>query len=216
MGGLGVTDQWKIQAELAFLAALESGEVVTQMTLSKRIAVSVGFVNAILKRAMRKGYVKASAAPSKRYAYYLTPKGFSEKSRLVAEYLEVSLDFFRRARCEYLELFLRAQASGHAKIIFAGGGELVEIAYSAMREGKLEAKAVFDPSATADTILGLPVVRTFEGLPEFDVIVLTETRMPQEMFERLACCVSDSRIIAPALLHIARTRVAFQPKVSSS
>ena len=47
---------------------------------------------------MKKGFVKAKAAPYKRYAYYLTPKGFNEKSRLVAQYLEVSLDFFRTAR----------------------------------------------------------------------------------------------------------------------
>ena len=70
-----------------FLAALERGEVVAQMTLSKRISVSIGLIDALLRRTIHKGFVKTKAAPHKGYAYYLTPKGFSEKSRLVARYL---------------------------------------------------------------------------------------------------------------------------------
>ena len=70
-----------LKTELDILAALESGEVVTQMTLAKRVGVAVGLINALIKRGMRKGYVKARSAPYKRYAYYLTPKGFAEKSR---------------------------------------------------------------------------------------------------------------------------------------
>ena len=45
-----------------------------------------------------KGLVKMSQVPLNRYAYYLTPQGFAEKSRLTAEYLSVSFNFFRRAR----------------------------------------------------------------------------------------------------------------------
>jgi DNA-binding MarR family transcriptional regulator len=87
-------------AEIEFLTSLEEGTVISQMTLSQRINVSVGLINALIKRAVRKGYVKVKSAPYKRYAYYLTPKGFAEKSRLVAQYLEISLGFFRQARQE--------------------------------------------------------------------------------------------------------------------
>src|SRR5262249_42656896 len=53
--------------------------MVTQMTLGKRMGVSIGLVNTLLKRRMRNSYVKARKVSFKRYAYYVTPKGFSEK-----------------------------------------------------------------------------------------------------------------------------------------
>ena len=40
------------------------------------------------------GRVRSPNAP--RYAYYLTPKGFAEKSHLAAEYLTSSFAFSRR------------------------------------------------------------------------------------------------------------------------
>ena len=56
--------------------------------------------------------------PLNRYAYYLTPQGFAEKSRLTAEYLAASFDFFRRARGDCAALCF-----GNAKRA-AGGGWL--------------------------------------------------------------------------------------------
>jgi hypothetical protein len=107
-----VSRESKVGSELEFYSALERGEVVSQMSLSKRVGVAVGLINALLKRSMNKGYVKARQAPYKRYAYYLTPKGFAEKGRLVAEYLDVSLHFFREARDQYAALFRKARLKG--------------------------------------------------------------------------------------------------------
>ena len=81
-------DKSKVQTEIDFLASLEGGEVSSQTSLAGRISVSAGLVNALVKRAVQKGYVKMRKAPYRRYAYYLTPKGFAEKSRLVAKYLD--------------------------------------------------------------------------------------------------------------------------------
>src|SRR4051794_2121738 len=94
----------KADADLDLLSALERGEVVTQQMLTRDVGLSVGLINALIKRAIKKGLVKAQQAPYKRYAYYLTPQGFAEKGRLVAKYLECSLDLFRRARDDYAEI----------------------------------------------------------------------------------------------------------------
>jgi DNA-binding MarR family transcriptional regulator len=151
--------QPKTKTELDFLTAVERGDVVTQMALSKRVGVAVGLINALLKRAARKGYVKAKSAPYKRYAYYLTPKGFGEKSRLVAEYLEVSLDFFRQARGEYVELFAGAEARGLKRLALVGGGELAEIAAMAAHDGQVELVAIVDTKTNRERLYGIRVVR---------------------------------------------------------
>jgi DNA-binding MarR family transcriptional regulator len=46
----------------------------TQRRLAAELGIAVGLVNAYLKRCVKKGLVKVSEAPARRYAYYLTPK----------------------------------------------------------------------------------------------------------------------------------------------
>ena len=126
--GSPLADKIGIQTEIELLAALERREVVTQPALAKRLSISVGMVNALLKRAVRKGLVKARAAPYKRWAYYLTLEGFEEKSRLVARYLDSSLAFFRMARREYRLLFLGGRRMGFRRFVLVGRGEVADIA----------------------------------------------------------------------------------------
>lgn len=206
----------KTSAELDFLTSLEQGEVVTQMHLSKRVSVSVGLINALLKRAMHKGYVKAKSAPYKRYAYYLTPRGFAEKSRLVAEYLETSLDFFRVARQDYSDVLARGRASGVARVAFIGSGELAEIAFLAAREVGVDVVWIFDRETNGDAFHGIPVARSLEGLSSVDAVLITDARGPQRAFDFACDCFDDSRILAPSFLRITRAPPRLRARVAVS
>ena len=57
----------------------------SQRRIAEELGIALGLVNAYLKRCIKKGLVKVSQAPARRYAYYLTPEGFAEKSRLTVE-----------------------------------------------------------------------------------------------------------------------------------
>lgn len=186
--------QTKMKVELDFLCALERGEVVTQMALKERVGVSVGLINALLKRSMAKGYVKARQAPYKRYAYYLTPKGFTEKSRLVAAYLENSMDFLRTARLEYVKIIAECIASGKTKPLIAGSGELLEIALLAAFHKKDLAFTVFDLSAEQDYAT------------DFDVIIIADSKNAQDTFEGLRYKYPDKEILWPSFLQITPDR----------
>jgi len=201
-----MTGKPKAHAELDFLAAIERGEVVTQMTLRRRIGVSVGMVNALVKRAVGKGYAKVSQAPYKRYVYYLTPRGFAEKSRLVAEYLETSLDFFRTARGEYADIFVRAQNLGLNKIVLAGNGELTEIAVLAALGEGVSIDAVLDPEANEAERHGVKVIRALSEAPAIDAVIITESRSPQTTYEQICAAFDASRVFAPPLLRITPNR----------
>ena len=80
---------------LEILAAIEARSDVTQRHLARTMGIALGLTNSYLKRCVRKGLVKIHQAPANRYLYYLTPKGFAEKSRLTARYLSVSFAFYR-------------------------------------------------------------------------------------------------------------------------
>ncbi len=204
-----MADKAKAQSEIDFLAELERGDVITQMSLAKRVSVSVGFVNALLKRAVKKGFVKAKAAPYKRYAYYLTPKGFQEKSRLVAEYLETSLDFFRLARGEYAELFVRAKSCGHSKFVLAGDGELIEIALLAASEVGVEVLGVYSPGSNVAQKNGQNVLSSIEDMPAVDGIVIVESRTPQIVYDEIAGKLDPEKIVTPDFLRVTREPLDF-------
>ena len=66
---------------LSLLNSVDDG-AQSQRRIAEELGIALGLVNAYLKRCVKKGLVKVSQAPARRYAYYLTPQGFAEKSRL--------------------------------------------------------------------------------------------------------------------------------------
>ena len=68
------------QLTLNILDAIENQSDLSQRRLAGDLGIALGLANSYLKRCIRKGLVKVSAIPSNRYLYYLTPKGFSEKT----------------------------------------------------------------------------------------------------------------------------------------
>ena len=206
-----MADKIGLQTEIELLTALERREVVTQPALAKRLSISVGMVNALLKRAARKGLVKARAAPYRRWAYYLTPEGFDEKSRLVARYLDTSLAFFRTVRQEYRQLFVNGQKRGFSRFVLVGRGEVAEIALLAAIEADAELVGILDRKANALRLHGLPVLRSLDGVEAWDALVITESRHPQEAFDRLRGAVPAERVLAPPFLRIVREPLEFAP-----
>ena len=204
-------DKTVIQTEIDLLAVLERREVVTQTALAKRLSISVGMVNALLKRVMRKGLVKAKAAPYKRWVYYLTPDGFEEKSRLVAQYLGASLAFYRTARREYRQLFLSGRRMGFRRFVLVGSGEVAEIALLAAREAEAELVGILDREANTDRLYGLPVLRSLDEAEAWDALVVAESRQPQKAFDRLCGTVPERQLLAPPFLRIAREPLDFTP-----
>ena len=93
----------------------------SQRLLASELGIALGLVNAYLKRCIKKGLVKVRSAPARRYAYYLTPQGFAEKSRLTVEYLSYSFGFFRQAKTDCSELFKSASARGVKKVVCSLG-----------------------------------------------------------------------------------------------
>src|ERR1700691_1036610 len=97
---------------LGLLESVERDGAQSQRKLASDLGIALGLVNAYLKRCVKKGLVKIGQTPPRRYAYYLTPHGFAEKSRLTVEYLGYSFSFFRQARAECAEIF--SVARNHA------------------------------------------------------------------------------------------------------
>lgn len=193
---------------LGLLSAVERDSALTQRHLARELGIALGLANAYLRRCAKKGLIKVRQAPLNRYAYYLTPRGFAEKSRLTAEYLTVSLDFFRRARRDCAALLAACDARGWRRVALAGAGELAEIALLGATETAVEIVAVIEPAGPR-RCAGRPVVADLAAalaLP-LDAVIITDTRAPQARFEEMLAAaardgIAAERILAPELLRI--------------
>jgi DNA-binding MarR family transcriptional regulator len=185
-------------------------ETPNQRALAAKIGVSVGLVNALVHRAVRKGLIKIKEVPARRYAYYLTPKGFAEKSKLVAEYLDCSLAFFRIARQEYCDVFTHCVTAGKTHIVLCGAGELTEIATLAVNGLDVALVAVLDHETNQAQVAGLPVVREIQDLEPQAVLVITDGRQPQKTYDYLTSVVGRERVIAPPFLRVSSESLRFQ------
>jgi len=60
---------------------------ITQRKISRQIGLSLGMTNILIKRLIRKGYVKVKGLNRRNVQYILTPQGFAEKVRKTHRYL---------------------------------------------------------------------------------------------------------------------------------
>ena len=179
------------EVTLDLLSAVEANEQHSQRSLSRDLGIALGLTNAYVKRCVKRGWIKASQAPPNRYAYYLTPKGFSEKSRLTARYLKSSFSFYRRARNELDDLFDEIMKSGHRRVVLAGRSELAEIAVLCAGQYPVEIAAVID-TGNEPAFLGIPVVSDINAVSGVDSVIVTDTQAGQETYDKMAA--GDERV----------------------
>lgn len=182
------------------LEAVESQANLTQRGLAAELGVALGLANSYLRRCVRKGLVKIKQAPANRYAYYLTPKGFAEKSRLTAEYLRASFDYYHRAGDSIATCLAAIEAGGGHRVLLAGMSELAEIASVRSHDRALIIIGTFDPGATTDRFLGLPVWRRVADAAPFDAVLFTALAEPERVHALLLEDLSAERVTVPDVL----------------
>lgn len=186
---------------LSLLEQVERDGAQTQRHLASELGVALGLVNAYLKRCVKKGLMKVSEAPARRYAYYLTPQGFAEKSRLTIDYFSFSFSFFRRARSEYAELFSQATSRGFSRIVLVGVSDLAEIATICALDSGIEVVAVIDEASGKSKFVGIPVFASFEKFAApFDAAVVTAFPNAAEMLRDARSSIGAARVFVPPLL----------------
>jgi DNA-binding MarR family transcriptional regulator len=188
---------------LRLLDAVEQDQAHSQRHLASELGIALGLVNAYLKRCMKKGLVKVRHAPARRFAYYLTPQGFAEKSRLTVEYLSHSFGFFRQAKTDCSALFRTAKVRGVNRVLFVGRSDLAEIAaLCALDHGVTIAGLVHD-GETEERFIGLPVYADYDAVTEpFDAILVTDVLDARATCETAIARYGLDRVLVPELLRV--------------
>jgi len=172
---------------LLLMDEIARNEELTQRDLSRNLGVALGLVNSYIKNLASKGYLTISQIPRNRYKYYLTPKGFKEKSRLTYEHLRNFTNLYRVARADFSQLFSAIKKRGINRIAFCGIDEVTEIAYLSLKEAGLELTGVAEETPSITEFFGTEVV-TLKELIVIDppeLYVITSFSSGDELRRRL-------------------------------
>ncbi len=186
------------------LVRIDETDRINQRRLSQELGIALGLTNAYVKRCVKKGLIKISQVPARRYRYYLTPKGFAEKSRLTAQYFSSSLFLFREARNQFTELLHLCQTRRWHRVALYGNSELSEIASLCAIGLPLVISGIVDHDGRSGHVAGHRLVPVLETLGEIDAVIITDLNDPQGAFDALMVTVPSERILAPRLLNISR------------
>lgn len=193
---------------LGVLDAFERDGRRTQRNIASDLGIALGLANACVKRCVRKGLLKVSQIPAGRYAYYLTPEGFAEKSRLTAEYLTTSFSFFRHARADCALMFDEARQRGWKSVCLVGASEVAEVAALCAVEAAVPIVAIVDSNASGVRLVGIPVVPAFGDLARAcDGAIVTSIDHESEVTALAIAEFGARRVLVPALLKAPQRRM---------
>jgi len=182
---------------LGVLEAIDSKKSITQRSISKDLDMALGLVNSYLKRCVKKGFIKIQQAPKNRYLYYLTPRGFSEKAKLTAEFLTSSFTFFRKSRDQIEEILDNCNKKNWKRILLFGNSELAEITSLYSKNHEVQIIQVYNTSNLRDSKQD-----NFPPASDLDAIILTDLTSPQKSYEQLVTVYKSKPILVPKLLKV--------------
>ena len=115
-------------SELAVLESLrDSREGVSQRELARRAGLSLGLVNAVIKRLVHTGYVKTAHLNRRSIEYLLTPEGFAQTALRSYRYIVNTVRSYQEIRGRLVSLGARLRTEGYADFFVHGEGELADL-----------------------------------------------------------------------------------------
>jgi EPS-associated MarR family transcriptional regulator len=96
------------EAEFKTLRELSLEGTVSQRDLSKKVGLSLGSVNYIMKELIKRGYVKTQRFKNSHnkaaYIYVLTPEGINVRIKQTQYFLQVKMEEYEKLKREIDEL----------------------------------------------------------------------------------------------------------------
>ena len=181
---------------LRLMGEIEREGSPSQRELSRRLGLSLGLVNAFLKRLANRGYFKVKTMPRNRVKYFLTPKGLARKSNLTVKYLRYSVNFYKEIKNLLLNKYKEMEENKLNSIIFFGAGEVAELAYLYLQLTNMRLVGIVDDMQNGNDFFEYKV----EGLDrlerqDWDTILLTRLEdTDQDIQSLLNRGVSPERI----------------------
>ena len=149
--------------ELEILERLEGNGHLTQRDLSKEVGIALGLVNHLLKKMVKKGWIKIKNIDSKKIRYLITPEGAREKSSLLYKRVESTIHFYLDAKRVIKDKVIHLKKEGIEDVSIYGVNHISEVLFIVLKELGLELVCVVDDNKEGEEWFGYDVI----GMDQF-------------------------------------------------
>jgi DNA-binding MarR family transcriptional regulator len=116
------------EKEFAVIKEIESSYFPDQRDIATKTGISLGLTNLIIKRLIKKGYIKAKQLNRRKIHYILTPKGFKEKAKKSYNFVVKTIEMVGLIKNKIQELIVQQVKDGATNFVIIGNNELADIA----------------------------------------------------------------------------------------
>jgi DNA-binding MarR family transcriptional regulator len=196
--------------ELNLLQELEKNPVISQRELSHKFGIALGVTNACLKRMARRGWIRVMNLDHRKIGYYLTPKGFAEKTKLSLHLISWTVRHYVELKDIMVKKLLEMENKGVKHIVFYGVSDEMEVAYITLQGVNLKLVGIVedDEKFKPQIIFGheLEPVSRIQELKPHGVLITSLEKCDQRK-ERLRTFldekqvyITDISLISPKLI----------------
>ncbi|MBZ0109619.1 MAG: winged helix-turn-helix transcriptional regulator [Candidatus Scalindua rubra] len=144
--------------ELEILERLENNGHLTQRDLSKEVGIALGLVNHLLKKMVKKGWIKIKNIDAKKIRYLITPEGAREKSSLLYKRVESTIHFYLEAKRVIKDKVIHLKNEGIEDVSIYGINHISEVLFIVLKELELELACVVDNNSAGKDWFGYKVI----------------------------------------------------------
>ncbi len=139
------------EKEYKIIEEISKSPSLTQRELSQKTDLSLGAVNIILRRLMKRGFLKTRNLTPKKVEYLITPQGFSEKAKKSYTYIYKTIDLVKRVKDEIAKIVLEEYNRGQRRFVILGNDDLADIIELALKgfeyQRVIDVNEISDPKA---------------------------------------------------------------------
>ena len=124
-----------MEKQYQILDYLQDDEYTSQRKIAEGTGLSLGTVNILLKRMIKKGLIKTERLDARSLRYIVTPKGLAQKMKLTYNYVKRSYKHIMRVIDVVEEIVRESEKHGFSALYLYGAkNEVSEIVQLALRE----------------------------------------------------------------------------------
>ena len=179
--------------ELNTLLELKQNPSLTQRSLARKLKLSLGLTNSILKNLINRGWIKAKKDTGRKLLYIITPQGMANVSRLMYTRFQETLHYYHYTKDLLTAYLIKLYQQGEKTVNIYGTGQLAEITYYAGISTPLKLNAIISDDPSKEKFLGHQTISMENFLSQYSSennlsdqkIIILSTNNPEELTKEI-------------------------------
>ena len=199
------------------LLEIKENPSTNQRTLARKLNISLGLTNAILKNLMFRGWIKAKKDTGRKLLYIITPKGMANVSGLMYQRFQETFHYYHYTKDYIMKYLMQLYKEGVRTVSIYGISQLTEIIYYAGISTPLKLDAIIQSDVSKEKYLGYAMVSIDQFFSKYSSdnknlsmkkIIILSAINPDELYKK----IEDYKSIKNRIQVINIESVLTQPK----